>query len=63
LISNFSTEGWSGPASLHYEAKKQELLAFRKDEIDQNVKRWIEEYVTILDRQVERARIEEEREH
>jgi hypothetical protein len=63
LMANFSTEGWSGPESLHYEAKKQELLNFRKDETDPNVTRWIDDYVVGLDRQIERAQIEEEREH
>jgi hypothetical protein len=62
-MANFSSESWWGPESLHYEAKKRELLGFKKDETDPNVKRWIDEYVVALDRQVERARIEEEREH
>lgn len=63
LMANFSSESWWGPESLHYEAKKQELLAFKRNETDPNVKRWIDEYVAALDRQIERARIEEEREH
>jgi len=61
LIANFSTEGWSGPESLHYEKKKQHLLDFKKGEDNENVKRWIDEYVTSLDRHIERAKIEEER--
>ncbi len=63
LRANFGTEGWSGPASLHYEAKKERLLDFKKDETNANVKRWIDEYVKSLDKEVERARIEEERGH
>ena len=63
LMANFSSESWSGPESLHYEGKKQEFLRFKKDETAPNVKRWIDEYVAALDRQIERARIEEEREH
>lgn len=63
LMANFSTEGWSGPESLHYQAKRQELLEFKKDETEPNVKRWIDEYVASLDRQIERARIQEERGH
>jgi hypothetical protein len=63
LMANFSSEGWSGPQSLHLEAKKRELLAFKAGETEANVKRWIDEYVEVLNRQIERARIEEEREH
>ena len=62
LMGNFSTEGWSGPASLHYQNKKQQLLDFRKDEDNHDVKRWIDEYVASLDRQIERENIDEERE-
>lgn len=63
LMANFSTEGWSGPESLHYQVKKQWLLEFRKGETNANVKRWIDEYVASIDRDIDRARIEEEREH
>jgi hypothetical protein len=62
FAANYSTEGWSGPASLHYQTKKQQLLDFRKDEGSPNVKRWIDEYIASLDRQIEREKIEEERE-
>ena len=63
LMANFSTEGWSGPASLHYQRKKQELLDFKKDEDNENVKRWINEYVSSLERQIERETISEERDN
>lgn len=59
-MGNFSTEGWSGPASLHYQDKKQKLLDFNKEEDNENVKRWIDEYVSSLDREIERAKIEEQ---
>ena len=61
LMANFSTEGWTGPASLHGQKKRQKLLDFRKEEDNERVKQWIDEYVDALDRQIERARIEEER--
>jgi hypothetical protein len=61
LRANFSSEGWSGPASLHYQEKKDWLLASKKDEDNENVKRWIDEYVSVLDREIEQARVEEER--
>jgi hypothetical protein len=63
LMANFSSGSWWGPESLHYGAEKEGLLNFKKDETDSNVKRWIDEYVAVLDRQIEQARIEEEREH
>ncbi|MGA2315056.1 MAG: hypothetical protein ABSG71_01580 [Thermodesulfobacteriota bacterium] len=61
LRANFSTEGWSGPASLHYQEKKNWLLGFKNDEDNENVKRWIDEYVSVLNREIEQARVEEER--
>jgi len=63
LISNFSTEGWTGPESLHYQVKRDRLLAFRKEESNANVNRWIDEYVDGLNRQIARAKVEEERRH
>lgn len=63
LMANFSTEGWSGPESLHYQGKRAWLLGFRKDETNANVKRWIDEYVSGLDSAIARARITEERRH
>ena len=60
--ANYSTEGWSGPESLHHQERKQQLLAFKEGESNRNVIRWIDDYVQALDRQIERARIREERE-
>lgn len=62
LMANFSSEAWSGPESSHYQRKKEWLLEFRKGERNASVKLWIDEYVASLDRRIERARIEEERE-
>jgi hypothetical protein len=53
---------WWGPRSTHLEGKKAQLLEFRKGEDNENVKRWIDEYVEATDREIEQARIEEERE-
>lgn len=58
----YSTEGWCGKASLHYREKKERLLQYRKDETDSNVLLWINEYIDMLDRQIEDAQIREERE-
>ena len=61
LRANFSTEGWSGPMSLHLESKKAALLDRRGIETEPNVIRWIDEYVEALDAGIAAARIEEER--
>jgi len=61
LMANFSTGGWWGPASAHYQKKKEQLLDFRKDETNENVKHWIDEFVSVLDRDIEQAKSEEER--
>lgn len=61
FTANFMSEGWTGPTSLHYQKKKEKLLEFKKGENNENVKRWIDDYVTLLDGEIERSRIEEER--
>jgi len=60
--ANYSTEGWAGSASVHFEAKMKELLRFKETETNLNVTRWIEEYIESLEKDIERARIMEERE-
>jgi hypothetical protein len=62
LAANFSTEGWIGPERLHLQTKKQRLLDFVAEEQDENVRRWVNEYVSDMDRGIESARIREERE-
>ncbi len=61
LMANFSSEGWKDPESLHNQGKKQWLLDFKREEDNENVKRWIDEYVSLLEERIERAKIEEER--
>jgi hypothetical protein len=61
LFSIFATGSWSGPASEHYQKVKDDMLNFKKDETDANVRRWIDEYVSYLDKDIERAKHEEER--
>lgn len=61
LMANFSTEGWTGPSSLHYQKKKELLLEFKKEEDNENVKCWIDESVSLLNQRIEQAKIEEER--
>ncbi len=61
MTANFYTEGWTGPRSLRYQSKKEDLLQHKKGETNANVIRWIDEYVEALDKEIEIARIEEER--
>lgn len=61
LMANFSTEGWTGEASLHFEKKREALQVLLQQESNINVRRWIEEYSTYLAESTERARMDEER--
>jgi len=62
LSANFSTEGWSGPASMHYENKKNMLLDYKKRETNSNVLRWVDDYISSLEYQIEKSKVQEERE-
>lgn len=61
LNANFSSEFWWGPASIHYQGKKEHLLKFRQKEDNKNVKLWLDEYISGLDRSINQAKIREER--
>ena len=61
LRANFSSEGWSGPASEHYHERKQFLLELKEVETNVKVKRWINEYISLVTEQTKLARIEEEK--
>ena len=62
LRANYSTEIWQGPLSLHYKNKQQKLLCLKDGEDNENVKRWIDEFVEGLEKAIEDAKIGEERE-
>ena len=61
LRSNYLTEGWHGPGSLHYKEKQQKLLRLKEGEDNENVKRWIDEFVNGLEDAIEHETIDEER--
>ncbi len=61
LRSNYLTEGWWGPGSLHYKEKQQKLLRLKEGEDNENVKRWIDEFVDGLEESIEYEKIDEER--
>jgi hypothetical protein len=62
LMANFGSEGFSGNASVHYQMTKDRMLALRKQESQTNVRRFLDEYIERLGRQVEDWRTREERE-
>ncbi len=59
--ANYFSGIWFGPASQHYESVKQNLLDFQKDEENEYVRLWIDEYVADLDSYSEQAKLLEER--
>ena len=61
-MANYLTGVWAGPASSRYESKKQQLLRIKHSENDKNIKLWIDGFVDGLEKEIERAKVEEERE-
>jgi hypothetical protein len=62
LIANFSSGDMiTGSFISHYQGKKQVILSYKEGETNQNVLRWIDEFVEGLDYQIEAAKIGEER--
>ena len=49
-------------ARTSWEKKKANLLEYRQSEDNPRVLRWIDDYVTYLDTEIDRAKTEEERE-
>jgi hypothetical protein len=62
LRANFGTEGWSGLTSEHYTKKRFRLQAVLDQEQEPRVRAWITEYLAIIERDIQQARISEERE-
>ena len=61
LHANFGSGSWSGPASQYFNTKRENALAYRKEETDPNVLRWLNEYIDWLERDIQREKIREER--
>jgi len=61
LGANFSTGGFSGPASLHHTKKKERLKSFLEKEKEKTVISWVQEYIKGLDERIKGAKIREER--
>ena len=62
LSGNYFTEGWTGPASLHFIGKKNALLEFKKEEKNENVIKWIDENLEILEERIDNSKMTEEKE-
>ena len=61
LTATYQSEGWVGSSVAHYKQKKERFAELLKTETNENVRRWLSEYVDELDHLVERFTIEEER--
>ena len=61
LVANFSSGGWEGPASLHFQGRREQLLNYKKNEDNGNVKLWIDEFISHLEKDIEQSKIKEER--
>lgn len=62
IAVNFDNEGWSGPATIHYEEKKKRFERLRDDEEDKNVREWLNYYIKFIEGDIRRSREMEERE-
>lgn len=62
LFSNFFTDGWSGPASIHYRKKRDVARNWLSGETSEHVISWLEEYIDRLSSRIEAEEIREERE-
>lgn len=61
ISSNYGTESWWGPASEHYQQKKERLEAIKQDETDSNVISWVNQELADLDQSINQAEQFEER--
>ena len=62
LWANFSSGSWMGSESQYLSDKRSWLMDIQKIETDQNVLRWIHDFIGYLERRADTARQEEERE-
>jgi hypothetical protein len=60
--ANFQTDSWSGPASAHLTAKKTKLAELRATETNANVRRWLNEAIEALEKEIALELAREERE-
>jgi len=63
LMSNFFTGISWGSISENLLQTEGQMLRFKEQEDNENVKKWIDEYIELLDQDINRWKIEEERQH
>jgi hypothetical protein len=61
LRSNLRSDSYSGDASAHYQNKREQMETLKRQEPNRNVSRFLDEYIEILDKEIEHSRISEER--
>ena len=61
LIGNTYNECYTGPSSVHYQNKKDEVQEIKEKEEEYNVNRWLDELSESLDRMIEESKIREEK--
>jgi hypothetical protein len=61
LSANYSTEGFSGKASLYYKSKKDKFGSILQRENNPKVKKWLKEYIKQIEYNIKRETIAEER--
>jgi len=59
--ANYFSGAWTGPETQHLLSKQKELLELRAKETNANVKLWIDEYLNAIEKDLERAQLQEER--
>lgn len=63
LLARFMTGSWMGDASEHFAAAKRVAEEWRTREVEPRVKEWLSFYIGRLEKEIEAARIREERGH
>ena len=61
LLANFMTGFFSGSAVEYYRKNKEEVLEYKKTEDNENSNHWLDSYLEILDKNIERETVLEER--
>jgi hypothetical protein len=59
--ANYFSGMWTGPQTQHVLSTKNRLLELRAKETNENVKLWLDEYLDGLEKDFERAQLQEER--
>jgi len=61
FTANYYSEAFSGPGSVHYQRVREKLLEYKSAEDNSNVIQWIDEYIAMIEQNIIRERIDEER--